>query len=312
MKHGLSALLVIGLVCLAGCSPTSAPTGAPAPSTTSSTAPTPQGTLSVVAGLYPYAYLAEALGGDHVVVTNLTKPGAEPHDLELTTQQVASIGSASLVIYEATLQPAVDAAITQTTPAHELDVTSVIKLVEREAPGSTGTIPDPHVWLDPVHMQTLAQAITAQLKQIDPANAADYDANLDAVNTTLADINYQYSMGLAQCERQAFITTHEAFGYLADRYHLTQIPISGVSPDAEPSPERIAEIQSIATKDGITTIFFETLVSPALAQSIANDLNLATDILDPLEGITDQSRGTDYPSVMSSNLTALKKANGCA
>ena len=108
------------------------------------------------------------------------------------------------------------------------------------------------------------------------------------------------------------MTTHAAFGYLAERYHLTQIGISGLSPDSEPSPARIAEVQRVARDHRLTTIFYETLVSPAVAQAIAGDLGLATDVLDPIEGITSQSRGQDYLSVMSANLAALRKAGECS
>ncbi len=291
--------------------------------------------LSVVVGLYPYAYLSQEVGGDRVSVTNLTKPGAEPHDLELTTQQVAQVGAADLVVYEAGLQPAVDAAVKEAGPAKSLDVTQVVPLktfVEADPEESHETEaadedhgsesghshdeeyggPDPHVWLDPNLMVTIAGAIADQLKAIDPAGAESYTANLATLTASLKGLDQDFSTGLAQCQRTGFITTHAAFGYLADRYHLTQIPISGLSPDAEPSPDRIAEIQKLAVDEGITTIFFETLVAPDLAESIASDLGLATDVLDPIEGITDQSRGDDYPSLMHSNLTALKTANGCA
>ncbi|MDR2974691.1 MAG: metal ABC transporter substrate-binding protein [Propionibacteriaceae bacterium] len=270
------------------------------------------GTLSVVVGLYPYAYLAQAVGGDRITVTNLTKPGAEPHDLELSAVQVAAVGSSDLTIYEKTLQPAVDAAVDQTTPAHTLDVTTIIPLEDHAIDEDGATAVDPHIWLDPVHMVTLAKAIADQLSTIDPTNAATYTTNLGALTTELNGLDQSYTTGLAHCERSAFITTHAAFGYLAERYGLSQIPIAGVEPDTDPSPDRIAEIQQTAIKDGITTVFFETLVSPALATSIAEDLGLKTDILDPIEGITDQSRGDDYPSIMASNLTALTSANGCS
>jgi zinc transport system substrate-binding protein len=127
----------------------------------------------------------------------------------------------------------------------------------------------------------------------------------------LGDLDGRFGIGLAHCRRTAFITTHAAFGYLAERYRLTQIGISGLSPDAEPSPARIAEVQRDARARGITTIFFETLVSPAVATSIAGDLHLQVDVLDPIEGIASTSKGNDYLSVMAANLTALRKANGC-
>jgi len=267
----------------------------------------PPGTLSVVAGLYPYAWLAGEIGGAHVEVTNLTPPGAEPHDLELTAKQVAKVQISDLTIYEAGLQPNVDSAVEETKPAHWLDVTAIVPL-EIHPPDRNL---DPHIWLDPTKMITVAQAITAQLAQIDPAHAQAYTDNLASLTSVLTSIDSAYSSAFTTCDRTAFLTTHSAFGYMAEHYGLTQISISGLSPDAEPSPDRIADIHRIAQEQGLTTVFFETLTSPELAQSLADDLHLTTDVLDPIEGITGQSRGSDYAQIMSSNLTALQRANGC-
>ena len=147
---------------------------------------------------------------------------------------------------------------------------------------------------------------------IDPAHAADYAHNTRVLEMDLRKLDRSFRTGLRNCVRTEFITTHAAFGYLAERYHLTQIGISGLNPDSEPSPARIADVQRIAREYRLTTIFSETLVSPALAQAIAGDLGLRTDVLDPIEGVTTESRGNDYLSIMSSNLTALRKAGGCS
>ena len=293
MKRNAVGLMAACVLLLSGCS---APVSDP-------------NTVSVVAGLYPYAWLAQEIGGDLIEVTNLTPPGAEPHDLELTAKQVAEVQVSDLAIYEAGLQPNVDSAIAQTNPAYSLDVTTVVPLEIHQT--DTDRNLDPHIWLDPVHMVTLAQAVADELIMIDPANKQTYTDNLAVLTSLLTGIDAQYASGLASCERTEFLTTHAAFGYMAERYHLTQISISGLSPDAEPSPLRIADIHRIAKENGLTTVFFETLTSPELAQSIADDLHLATDVLDPIEGISQQSRGSDYAEIMASNLTALRKANGC-
>ena len=171
---------------------------------------------------------------------------------------------------------------------------------------------DPHVWLDPTSVAGIARAVEERLSTLDPDHAADYAHNADALDEELDSLDRSFRKGLARCVRTEFITTHAAFGYLATRYDLTQIGISGLSPDAEPSPARIAEVQREATDHKLTTIFYETLVSPAVAEAIAGDLGLATDVLDPVEGITSQSRGQDYLSVMYANLAALRKAGGCS
>jgi zinc transport system substrate-binding protein len=278
------------------------------------------GRLTIVAAFYPLQFVAEHVAGDQATVAGLTQPGAEPHDLELTPRQLASLTTASLVIYQKGFQAAVDEAVVQSGNLEVIDTSTVVPL--RPLPTteddhgsgveSDGLEMDPHVWLDPTLLSRIAGAVDEQLSRIDPDHAADYAHNTERLLTRLGSLDSAFRRGLARCERTEFITSHAAFGYLAERYHLTQIGISGISPDAEPSPARIAEVQHEAREHKLTTIFFETLVSPAVAKAIAGDLGLATDVLDPVEGITAQSRGPDYLSVMASNLAALRKAGGCS
>jgi zinc transport system substrate-binding protein len=253
-------------------------------------------------------------------VQNLTEPGAEPHDVELSPRQVADIAGADLVIYEKSFQPAVDAAVEQEGGDHVLDTATVVPLQpleeghdhsESEEDGHGHGELDPHVWLDPRNVASIAGEVTARLAEADPAHRTDFEANLAALTADLTDLDHDFTLGLETCARREFITSHAAFGYLARHYRLEQIAIGGLSPEAEPSPARIAEVHDQAREHKITTIFYETLVSPAVAESIAGDLGLRTDVLDPIEGITDQSRGSDYVAVMRSNLAALQKANEC-
>jgi zinc transport system substrate-binding protein len=280
------------------------------------------GQLSIVAAFYPLQFVAQRIAGDQATVTSLTQPGAEPHDLELTPRQVASLTTASLVIYQKGFQAAVDEAVTQSENPGVIDTATVVPL--RPLASADGDLDhgdrperdhsdlDPHVWLDPTALSRIARAVAQRLSTIDPTHASDYERNADTLVKDLNDLDRSFHSGLAHCVRTEFMTTHAAFGYLAERYHLRQIAISGLSPDLEPSPARIAEVQHQAQAKGITTIFSETLVSPAVAQAIAGDLGLATDVLDPVEGITRQSRGHDYLTVMSANLEALRKAGQCS
>jgi zinc transport system substrate-binding protein len=329
MRHNLGSAFVLtgaAALLLAGCGQASGPAA-----TASGSAK-----VNIVAAAYPFQFVAERVAGQHGDVSSLTQPGAEPHDLELTPQQTADVIEADLVVYEKTFQAAVDDAVGQSGEDNALDTTTVVPLqdlgaghehaAEEHAEGAehegeehaeggeehaeeSGL--DPHVWLDPTNMVTIGNAIAVKLGAVDPDRAADYTANAKALETELTALDEAFSTGLETCERTEFITSHEAFGYLAKRYGLTQIGISGLSPDAEPSPARIAEVQTEAKEHGVTTIFYETLVSPDVAKSIAGDLGLKTDVLDPVEGITSDSRGTDYVAVMKSNLTALTAANGC-
>ena len=278
------------------------------------------GVLQIVTAAYPFQFIAERVAGAHAVVSNLTKPGAEPHDLELTPRQVASIARADLVVYQRGFQPVVDESVAQSENPHVLDAATVVPLkVHGDQDGShdghghqtADRGPDPHMWLNPVHVAAIADAVADRLAALDTTGAADYRANARRLDRQLTDLDVRFRAGLASCQRTEFITTHNAFGYLAERYRLTQISISGLSPDAETSPARIAEVHQQALAHGVTTIFFETLVSPAVAEAVAGDLGLVTDVLDPLEGITAESRGTDYLTVMAANLAALRKANSC-
>ena len=282
-----------------------------------------RGYITIVTAFYPLQFVATRVAGAHAAVSNLTQPGAEPHDLELTPRQVASLTTASLVLYEKGFQPAVDEAVLQSENPQVIDITTVVPLLplavaddDRDPEGWTGhdhaDALDPHVWLDPTSLIRVTRVVANRLSIIDPAHADDYARNAATLNNELRRLDRSFRSGLSHCVRTEFITTHAAFGYLARRYHLTQIPISGLSPDTEPSPARIAEVQRLAKDRGVTTIFSETLVSPAVAQAIAGDLGLVTDVLDPIEGITDQSRGHDYLSVMSANLAALRKAGECS
>jgi zinc transport system substrate-binding protein len=292
------------------------------------TAASEPGQLNIVAAFYPFQFVAERVAGPYATVSNLTSPGAEPHDLELTPRQVAELSTADLVIYQQSFQAAVDEAVEQSGVANALDTATVVALQPLDPPdahdhghgdaehGDAGDEDehgelDPHVWLDPTQLGTIATEVARRLGEIEPAHQADFDANARALTDQLGTLDQEFRQGLSNCARQEFVTTHAAFGYLARRYQLEQLPISGLSPESEPSPARLAEIQQETREHQITTIFYETLVSPAVAESLAADLGLQTDVLDPIEGITDQSRGTDYVAVMQANLAALKKANEC-
>ncbi|TDT41124.1 zinc transport system substrate-binding protein [Streptomyces sp. BK208] len=281
--------------------------------------------FDVVASFYPMQYLAEQIGGDHVNVTTLTEPGQEPHDLELSARQTARMGEADAVLYLKSLQPAVDEAVAQSDAKTKIDAASLTTLEdhgdvehdhggeehaeeEHSEEGEHG--PDPHVWLDPVKYAEIARGVAGAFEKADPDHADDYRKNAEALAKKLAGLDTAYRDGLAKTGTKVFFTNHAAFGYLAERYGLTQEAINGLDPESEPSPARIRELQREAEADGVTTVFYETLVSGKTAKTLAKDAGLKTDVLDPLEGITDQSRGDDYVAVMEANLKALRAALG--
>jgi zinc transport system substrate-binding protein len=276
------------------------------------------GTVDVLASFYPLQFVAEQVGGERVTVRSLTPPGAEPHDVELSPAQVSRIDTADLVVYLSGFQAAVDDAVAQTAPAHVLDAADVTPLMSDEGheheheegdDHDHGGL-DPHFWLDPSRMPSVVQDVADTLTEIDPDGAETFAANAAALTQRFEDLDAAYATGLAQCDSRTFVTTHEAFGYLADRYDLEQVGISGVDPEAEPSPARLAAVEKIVRDEGVTTIFFETLVSPKVAQTLAADLGVDTAVLDPIEGLADPA--DNYFTIAEKNLDALRLALECA
>ena len=279
------------------------------------------GRLNVVTSFYPLEFLSKRIGGADVTVTDLTKPGAEPHDVELNPRQVGQVADAGLAVYLHGFQPAVDDAVAQEATGRAFDVASAVTLLPladgtdgRPAPGAgrpeTADGLDPHVWLDPVRFAAITDRLAARLGQADPAHAADYTARGRQVHAELDALDAEFAARLKSCPRREIVTSHSAFNYLASRYGLTQVGITGISPEAEPSPQRLGKVAAQARAIGTTTIFFETLVSPKVAETIAREVGARTAVLDPLEGLT--GPGADYFSVMRDNLAALSTALGCA
>lgn len=314
----LAAVAALGFGTLTACSSDSAAAG-------------DTGTFDVVASFYPMAFLAERIGGEHVHVTSLTQPGQEPHDLEISARQTAQLEESDAALYLKGLQPSVDEAIGQSPIATKIDAAGLTSLEEHgteaghdeehedehahedehgDEHGHEHEGGDPHIWLDPVKYAEVAEGVGKAFQKADPDHAADYRANTAALVKDLKALDAKFRTGLADRETDVFVTTHAAFGHLAERYGLTEEAISGLDPDTEPSGARVKELQKIAKEDGVTTVFYETLVSDKTAKTLAGDTGLKTDVLDPVEGITEKSRGEDYFQVMEANLTALRTALG--
>ncbi|WP_285579070.1 metal ABC transporter substrate-binding protein [Herbidospora sp. NBRC 101105] len=272
----------------------------------------------VDAAFFPLQWLAEKVGGPDVTVEGLTKPGVEPHDLELTPQQVAGVAEASLVVYVKGVQPAVDEAVAQHAADRGFDAASAVPTLaavhdehaEEEEHGheEEELAYDPHLWLDPSRMATLANALGGRLAEADPAHGAAYKERAKQTAAALTTLDAEFAKGLETCANRTIVTAHTAFGYLANRYKLEQVGIGGIDPDAEPSPARLAEAARIAKEKKVTTIFTEELVSPKVAEVLASEVGAKTAVLNPLES---PPQGGDYVSGMTANLTALRTALGC-
>jgi zinc transport system substrate-binding protein len=257
------------------------------------------GKKTVVAAFYPLAFAAEQLGGPDFQVENLTPPGSEPHDLELAPQAVGRIESAGVVLYLSHgFQPAVSKAVAQ-AQGKRIDILAGLPLHQSSEEGLTA---DPHVWLDPVLFQRVVRTIGTALNR--PSGA---------LVVKLERLDREYRAGLHNCTRREFVTSHAAFGYLGQRYGLKQVPITGLAPESEPTPQQLAHVVDIVRRTHATTVFFETLVSPRLADTVAREVGAKTAVLDPIEGLTpsEQAHGDTYLTLMRRNLAALRKALAC-
>jgi len=294
------------VVCLTAC-------GGDAPDTT--TADRDADPLAIVAGFYPLAFATQWVGGDRVAVTNLTAAGVEPHDLELTARDTAAVADADLVVLLGGFSPALDDAAESVAGDHVFDVAPAARLDDHDHADDHDDHDhaggDPHFWLDPTRLADVAEALAARLGALAPDDAATFTANAAALGEALTALDAEYTTTLAECTSRDLVTSHTAFGYLADRYGFEQVGIAGVSPDQEPSPAAMTAVTDFVREHGVTTIYTETLVDPAIADTIAAETGAATAVLDPLEGLTEASAGDDYLAVMRANLATLAAGQGC-
>ncbi|QFG68876.1 metal ABC transporter solute-binding protein, Zn/Mn family [Ornithinimicrobium pratense] len=316
-----------------------------------------EGQLSVVTSFYPIEYLASRVAGEHAEISTLTSAGVDPHDVELTPRQVATLGSADLVLYSAGMQPAVDQAIGVEAAGACVDLAPHADLLlvgesphddhddhdahddhdhdhpddahdeddeqhahdeddeqhaHDEDDGHDHGPEDPHFWLDPERYGQVAEVIAAELIVVDPDNAAGYEANLELVLAELDELDQEFAEGLAECRSRDLVTTHEAFGYLAHRYDLRQTGITGITPDSEPSPARLAEVAAQVKDLDVQAIYAEPILRDDIARTIANETDTEVLTLDPVEGITDSSSGSTYAEIMRANLESLRQGLGCS
>ncbi|MDQ4036849.1 MAG: metal ABC transporter substrate-binding protein [Actinomycetota bacterium] len=275
------------------------------------------GRLDVQASFYPLQWIAERVGDEAVVVSSLTPPGAEPHDLELSAQDVGAISQADLVVYLSGFQAAVDEAVLREAEVSAFDAAEHTDLnltynpiEEGEQPGDRDEA-DVHFWLDPLRLADVADALADRLGEMESDNAAMFTENAQTLRAELEGLDAELRQGLADCANWLLVTSHNAFGYLAEAYGLTQIGITGLTPEEEPSAASLANLASIVEANDVRTIYVETLVSPEIAETIASEAGIETAVLDPIEGLTEESDGADYLEVMRSNLATLRAGQPC-
>lgn len=263
--------------------------------------------LEVVAGFYPLEWVSERVGGDRVSVSSLTPPGAEAHDVELAPRDVGAVADADLLVHLEGFQPAVDeAAAGAGDAAWDAGAAADLSLT-----AESGAV-DPHFWLDPLRLADVGDALADRLAEEDPDGAEAYEQSAAALRADLEALDAELQDALADCRVDVLVTAHEAFGYLGDRYGLEVVGINGISPSTEPDAAALAEIAGLVEDRGVTTVYTETLVDPAVAETVADEAGVSTAVLDTLESLTDESAGEDYLAVMRANAGTLQQGQSCA
>lgn len=316
MKRFLPILALVGLLsACSGMQTSQQPTNAP-----------PVEKLKVSASFYPLAYLAGRIAGDAAVVTQVIPSGVEPHDYEPTPQQLTAVYESKVLVMngqgldpwaEKSRDQLASLGIVMISATEGADLLPAVPEEEEEHEGEEehheeGEF-DPHVWLDPVQMRSVAVRVRDAFIAADPANSATYRANADALIADMSDLDARFRSNLESCAQNKAIVSHNAFRYMARRYDFETLALAGLSPDEEPSPKKIAEIIETAKREKLKVIFFETLVSPKLAESVASGAGAQTLVLNPIEGLTsdDLDQGKTYLSVMQENADNLAIALEC-
>lgn len=315
---GVSTLVLAGVACSSG-----ADTGAVAGAEAGSSSGVQSDRLAVLASFYPLEFVVDRVGGNSVAVTNLTPPGAEPHDLELGANDLVEVREADLVVYLRGISAAVDDAVNTAAGTRWFDVTALARLEDLgDGHGSTGDSGhegeaghsdlgvDIHFWLDPLRLADVADGMAQRLAELDPSGADAFRANAAALRADLVALDAEFVSGLATCVRRDLVTSHAAFGYLATRYGMHQESVSGLSPDGEPTAAALARVADFVRDEGVTTIYTETLLSSATARAVASETGARVAVLDPLEGLAEGAVG-DYLTVMRANLEVLRAGQGC-
>ena len=290
---GRARSLALALLALAGCAPAS-----------------PPAKPLVVATIYPLWEFSRQVAGDRADVVSLVPAGVEPHDWEPAPRDVSQVQRASVFVHTGTdLDGWAEKLLAELTGRRGVVVNARGGLSVL----TVGGVTDPHVWLDPTLARAQVLAIAAGLEQADPAGRATYAGNAKAFVARLDALDQEFTAGLADCARREVVTSHAAFAYLARRYRLTQVPVMGISPEAEPSPADLAAIVRTARRLKVTHVFFETLVSPRLAETLSREIGATPLPLNPIEGVspTDAAAGTGYLELMRANLANLRVALGC-
>ncbi len=303
-----TAMLLVAAVTLPALAGCASPSGGPASS--GSRAP------DVMATFYPLQFLAQRVAGPDLVVGSVVRPGVEPHDYEATADDVVKIHDAkALVVMGAGFEAWLQTARSQAPDTRLIVSTEGLRTRANPDEEEAKSLPaDPHTWMSPVLAQQMARNVQAGLAAAWPDKAATFRANADQLVADLKELDREYRLTLANCSTPFAVTNHAAFGYLAEEYNFTQIPIAGLDPEAEPDPQTVAHVVDEAKAHNVTVVFFEDSVSSKVAQTIADQAHATTRVLSPIEIVPEerQRQGVDYFTVMREDMVALHDGMGCS
>ncbi|MBI4932591.1 MAG: zinc ABC transporter substrate-binding protein, partial [Actinobacteria bacterium] len=283
------------------------------------------GRLTVAAAFYPIEEIVRRVGGDAIDVVTLVPPGEEAHEYDPTPKQLEQLAEADVVFYLGQgFQPNVEKALESLPSSVQrvdlldeltlLPITSQLPGTDGEAEGETlADGNDPHVWLAPANMRQMSASVLATLNGVAPDDATTFATNQGSYGTDLDELDTEFADGLRECRSRMLVSSHRAFGYLADAYDLTAVAIAGVSPSEEPSAKTLEAIAEFTRTNDVTTIFFEENLPSDLATTLADEVGATTDVLDTVESLSDEQlqAGDDYGSLMRANLVALRTGLGC-
>ena len=304
MKKIISLLLVIPMLFTIGCSKENKENE------------NSEGKIKIYTSIYPLYDFAKKVGGDKVDVTNLVPAGTEPHEWEISTSDIVNLEKADMLIYngagienwtDKVISTLENKDISYVKTSEGLDIHKIGKKDSQEDNKHSHGSYDPHTWLSIKNAKQEMENIKNALVKYDPDNADYYEDNYEKYAKKFDELDKKYSNTLGPIKNKTIIVAHEAFGYLCEEYDINQEGIEGLTPDSEPDPARMRQIIKFAKKNNVKTIFFEELVSPKVAQTIAKEINAKTEVLNPLEGLSEEqiNNGEDYFSVMEKNLEVL-------
>lgn len=269
--------------------------------------------IIVTTSFYPIYFLTSQIGGDLVDVINLTPSGTEPHDYEPTARDIVRIRKSEILILNGGGLEVWGDEIKKSVKNNLSVIVLGDELIKDELNDDEGGMKDPHIWLSPVLAVKMAEKITSELGKIDSKNYDYYKSNLNTLKTRLFELDNEYRLGLSNCKKKDFVTSHSAFGYLANEYNLKQLSIAGISPEEEPSSKQLAQVAQFARENEVKYIFFESLINPRLSEVVADEIGAKTLVLNPIEGLIEQdiALGKSYITEMRANLDNLKIALEC-